>query len=50
MDPARIETLRQVDFPQADRADIFDECRRARGEVQDFYEKMLFIAGLYEEV
>ena len=42
----QIETLEWQDFPQGDRDNIVKECRRAAGAMQDFYEKMIFIAGL----
>ena len=45
----QIETLGKQDFPAANVADT-QECRRAAGAMQDFYEKMIFIAGLTVEV
>ena len=42
--------VEQQYFPAADRDDVVKECRQARAAVQNFYEKKLFIAGLYGEV
>ena len=50
MDPARVEMLQWQDFLAADRDDIITERKLGGREVQDFYEKMLFIARLYGEV
>ena len=40
----QIETLEKQDFPAANVADIQKECRQSAGVMQDFYEKMIFIA------
>ena len=46
----QIETLEKQDFPAANVADIQKECQRSTGVMQDFYEKMIFIAGLNADV
>ena len=46
----QIETLEEQDFPAANVADIQKECRRTAGAMQDFYKKMIFIAGLNADV
>ena len=43
----QIQTLEQW---QGDRDDIIKECSCAAGAMQDFYEKMIFIAGLHVDV
>ena len=50
MDPARLEMLHKADWDQANQADASKECTTAATEVIDFFEKMLFVAGLYGEV
>ena len=42
----QIEMLEKQDFQAALVDDIVKECRRAAVVMQDFYEKMIFIAGL----
>ena len=46
----QIETLEKQDFPAGNVDDIKKECRRATGAMQDFYKKMIFIAGLQAEI
>ena len=46
----QIETLEKQDFPAANVADIQKECWHSGGVMQDFYAKMIFIAGLNTEV
>ena len=50
MDPARLETLHHTDWDQANQAKALKERTTAATEVIDFFEKMLFVAGLYGEV
>ena len=46
----QIETLEKKDFPAANVADIQKECQRAAVAMQDFYEKMIFIARLQVDI
>ena len=45
-----VEALEKQDFPAAMTVDVQKECRRAAVMMQDFYEKMIFIAGLNADV
>ena len=46
----QIETLEKQDFQAALVDDVEKECRRAAVMMQDFYEKMIFIAGLNADI
>ena len=46
----QIDTLEKQDFPVALVADIVKESRRSAAVMQDFYEKMIFIAGLNADI
>ena len=46
----QIEMLEKQDFQAAIVADVQNECRSSAGVLQDFYEKMIFIARLNADV
>ena len=46
----QIDTLDKQDFPADNVADIRKECQSAATAMQDFYKKMIFIAGLNADV
>ena len=45
-----IDTLDKQDFPADNVVDIWKERQSAAAAIQDFYEKMIFIAGLNADI